>query len=50
MQPMPLRGAKIAGILQPDLVPTAVPTYRGGTADGQSVGPSFIVLPRRLQA
>jgi hypothetical protein len=39
IQPTPLRGPKIVGILQSAFVLTDVPIYRCGAADGQGVSP-----------
>jgi hypothetical protein len=38
IQPTPLCGPKIVGILQSGFVLTAIPIYIGGAADGQVVG------------
>jgi len=42
MQPTPLCGPKIVAILKADFVPTVVPIYRRGAADGQAVRPHHI--------
>jgi hypothetical protein len=39
IQPTPLRSPKIGAILKAGFGSTAFPTYRGGAADGQAVGP-----------
>jgi hypothetical protein len=39
IQPTPLRGPEIVGVLQSGFVQMAVPIYNGGAADGQPVGP-----------
>jgi hypothetical protein len=38
IQPTPLRGPEIVGVLQSGFVQMAVPIYNGGAADGQPVG------------
>jgi hypothetical protein len=38
IQPTPLRGLKIVGILKADSVPSLVAIYQCGAADAQAVG------------
>jgi hypothetical protein len=52
-QPTPLRGPKIGGILQADVVLTRVPTYQGGAAERWPLGrtlphPRDVILLSKL--
>ncbi len=44
MHPTPLRGRKIARILESGLVWNAIPTYHCGAANGQDIGPLPLAL------